>query len=82
MENEIVRVWFEDEKIFIQTKSGEKKSHLLSWFPKLQNASMEVLESFTLSPFGIHWEKLDEDLSFDGFFSYSKTVSGRDKVKC
>ncbi|MGY3055743.1 hypothetical protein ACVWYG_003964 [Pedobacter sp. UYEF25] len=74
MENESFRVWFEDEKIFIQTGSGEKKSHPLSWFPKLQNASREAFENFTLSPFGIHWEELDEDLSFKGFFSFSKEV--------
>lgn len=72
MENKIVKVWFEDEKIFIQTTQGEKRSHPLSWFPKLQKASKGVLENFTLSPFGIHWEKLDEDLSFDGFFNYAK----------
>jgi hypothetical protein len=72
MEHNIINVWFEDDKIFIQTSNGEKRSHLLSWFPKLQKASKEVLESFTLSPFGIHWEKLDEDLSYDGFFTYVK----------
>ncbi len=72
MEHNISKVWFEDDKIFVQTKNGEKRSHPLCWFPKLQKASKEALESFTLSPFGIHWEKLDEDLSFDGFFTYVK----------
>jgi hypothetical protein len=72
MEHNTINVWFEDDKIFIQTSNGEKRSHPLSWFPKLQKASKEVLESFTLSPFGIHWEKLDEDLSYDGFFTYVK----------
>jgi len=72
MGHNIINVWFEDDKIFIQTSNGEKRSHPLSWFPKLQKASKEVLESFTLSPFGIHWEKLDEDLSFGGFFTYVK----------
>ncbi|REG77491.1 DUF2442 domain-containing protein [Algoriphagus antarcticus] len=72
MEHNIINVWFEDDKIFIQTSNGEKRSHPLNWFPKLQKASKEVLESFTLSPFGIHWEKLDEDLSYEGFFTYVK----------
>jgi hypothetical protein len=72
MEHNIINVWFEDDKIFIQTINGEKRSHPLSWFPKLQKASKEVLESFTLAPFGIHWEKLDEDLSYDGFFTFVK----------
>ena len=25
-------------------------------------------EQYTLSPYGIHWEHLDEDLCFEGFF--------------
>jgi len=71
MENEVVKVWFENGYICIRTTSGKQGSHPLSWFPKLQNASKSVRESFTLSPFGIHWEQLDEDLSFDGFFNYA-----------
>jgi hypothetical protein len=72
MENKIVKVGFDNGQIFIRTAAGEEKNHLLSWFPKLQNATKTVLENFTLSPFGIHWEQLDEDLSFEGFFNYSK----------
>jgi hypothetical protein len=71
MENKVVKVWFDNGRIFIKT-AGEEKSQPLSWFPKLQNATKTVLENLTLSPFGIHWEQLDEDLSFDGFFNYSK----------
>ena len=71
MENKI-KVWFEDNQIFIKTESGEKKSHPLSWFPKLLNASEEDRKAYSISPFGIHWEKIDEDLSFEGFFSFSK----------
>jgi len=72
MENKVVKVWFDNERIFIKIAAGEEKSHTLSWFPKLQNATETVLENFTLSPFGIHWEQLDEDLSFEGFFNYAK----------
>lgn len=72
MENKIVKVWFEDDKIFIETSAGEKRSHPLSWFPRLKNAAKEALERYTISPFGIHWEHLDEDLSLDGFLNYSK----------
>jgi hypothetical protein len=72
MENEVVKVWFDNGRIFIRTAAGAEKSHPLSWFPKLQNAAKAVLENFTLSPFGIHWEQLDEDLSFEGFFIYAK----------
>ena len=72
MENEVTKVWFEDEKIFIETNTGEKGNHPLSWFPKLLNATEEQRNLFKLSPFGIHWKEIDEDLSFEGFFKYSK----------
>ncbi|MFD2285659.1 DUF2442 domain-containing protein [Pedobacter petrophilus] len=71
MENNITKVWIENDSIHIETKTGETKSHPLSWFPRLSNAPKELLENFSLSPFGIHWEELDEDLSYEGFFTYT-----------
>jgi hypothetical protein len=72
MEIEVKKVWFDGDNIFIQTVSGEERSHPLKWFPRLLNASGDERESYEFSPFGIHWEKLDEDLSFEGFFSFCK----------
>lgn len=72
MEDDVVKVWFQDGDIRIQFSSGETRSHPLSWFPRLLNASDEDRGDFELSPFGIHWSKLDEDLSFEGFLSYRK----------
>lgn len=66
------KLWFTELEIFIETTDGLKLSHPLSWFPKLQNASKEERENYELSPFGIHWPTLDEDLSFSGFFEYKK----------
>ena len=71
MENKI-KVWFDNNRIFIETLTGENRSHPLNWFPKLLNASDEERNEYEISPFGIHWEKLDEDLSFEGFSSFTK----------
>jgi len=68
MDIDVVRVWFDDGNILIKTNTDEVRGHPLSWFPRLQMASKSSLENFTLSPFGIHWVELDEDLSFGGFF--------------
>jgi hypothetical protein len=51
--------------------SGEERSMPLEWFPRLYTSQAER-EQFELSPFGIHWPGLDEDLSFEGFCTYSK----------
>ena len=69
---EVQKVWFTESEIFIETISGVKLSHPLSWFPKLDNASKEELLDFELSPFGIHWPSLNEDLSFRGFLDYNR----------
>ena len=66
------RLWFDKEKIFIETEKGEIKSHPLRWFPRLNNATEKQRNNYRLSAMGIHWEELDEDLSFEGFFHYNK----------
>ncbi|QRR02200.1 DUF2442 domain-containing protein [Dyadobacter sandarakinus] len=81
MEIEVKKVWFEDDHIFIQTVSGEERSHPLKWFPRLLNASSDDRENYELSPFGIHWEKLDEDLSFEGFFCFFKEEAASNFTK-
>ena len=69
---EIQKVWFINEKIFIKTSEGIEKSMPLKWFPRLERATPEQRDKFELSPFGIHWEDIDEDLSFEGFFKFKK----------
>lgn len=64
------KIWFKESEIFIEIVDGQKLSHPLSWFPKLLNATEPERDNFELSPFGIHWPKLDEDLSFTGFFDF------------
>lgn len=68
----IKAIWFQEDRIFIRTESGEERSMPLNWFPSLYNASQAECEQFELSAFGVHWPGLDEDLSFEGFFTYSK----------
>lgn len=70
--DDIKRIGFTAETIFIETHQGDIKNHPLDWFPPLNKATQEERENYTISPFGIHWEALDMDLSFEGFFKYKK----------
>ena len=63
----IERVWFEDEKIFIRTDTGAEHGQSLMWYPRLQAATEEQRSAYRLSPFGIHWDEIDEDISFESF---------------
>ena len=70
MENKIEKVWFTEKEIFVSTTSGDTLNHPLKWFPRLLNASNNDRQQFEISPFGIHWPVLDEDLSLEGFYHY------------
>ena len=41
----------------------------LVWFPRLMNADPEQLENYELTPRGIHWDVLDEDISIEGLLA-------------
>jgi len=69
---EVLKIWFDNKNIFLKTKEGVEKSMPLNWFPKLESATTQQRNNFELSPFGIHWENIDEDLSFEGFFKFQK----------
>nr|WP_024967233.1 DUF2442 domain-containing protein [Pantoea sp. IMH] len=51
----------------------------LACFPELARATPEALARFELTPRGIHWEALDEDLSFDGLLTTEPLEAGRSR---
>ena len=68
----VAKIWFEEKKIFLETDDGKKASMPLEWFPRLEKATIKQRNNYKISSFGIHWEELDEDLSFEGFFKFKK----------
>lgn len=69
-----IEIGFTENTIYLKDGKGDIKSHPLAWFPRLLNATKEQRENFTISPFGIHWEALDEDLSLEGFDNFKKEL--------
>ena len=55
--------------ITIRSKSGHQLSFPIEGNPRLEGADEKDLSEIELSPFGIHWTRLDEDLSFEGIMS-------------
>ena len=64
----IEKIWLTENAVWIRTDDGREACELFADYPRLRDASMEQLVSYDCDDFGIHWEDLDEDLSFDGFF--------------
>lgn len=61
-----IRAAHEDGKILIVMASGEEIVFPISGNSRLESASAEDLGNIELSPFGLHWPALDEDLSIQG----------------
>lgn len=71
---EIKKIWFDDTNIFVETTNNKVGQMPLEWFPGFQNATKTELENYELwsDNSWIHWEKLNEDLSVEGFFTFKK----------
>jgi hypothetical protein len=57
---------FRDGHIIIAMESGTEIRFLVAENPRLASGTAEQLSRMEISPYGIHWPDLDEDLSFRG----------------
>jgi Protein of unknown function (DUF2442) len=57
---------YRDGHIVIEMTSGRTFRFPASENPRLAKGTPEQLSNIELSPFGVHWPDLDEDLSFRG----------------
>ena len=62
-------VSFDDDNIWVELSDGRTLGIPLAWFPRLTSATREQLENYELSPLGLHWEDLDEDISVEGLLA-------------
>lgn len=71
--DDIAEVWVTDRAVCIRTKDGREAREDLELFPRLKWATNEQRENFELNYFGIRWDDIDEDLSYEGFFFEKQT---------
>jgi hypothetical protein len=59
---------FDEENLWVQLTDGRSLSVPLTYFPRLLNASPADRSDYVVSGggTGLHWEKLDEDISVAG----------------
>lgn len=62
-------VHIDQDHLWVELNDGRTLGVPLAWFPRLLNASQENLSDFELTPRGIHWDTLDEDISIEGLFA-------------
>ena len=61
-----LKAWHERGIIFVRFASGHDASFSIKGNPRLESAEEADLGRIEISPFGLHWPTLDEDLSFVG----------------
>ncbi|KNG95196.1 DUF2442 domain-containing protein [Pseudaestuariivita atlantica] len=53
----------DDSTLWVTLSDGRVLGVPLVWFPRLAAASEAARAAVEVSPFGLHWEALDEDIS-------------------
>ncbi|WP_019988254.1 DUF2442 domain-containing protein [Rudanella lutea] len=68
------RVWFDEERIFVELNDGRIVGSPLHWFPLLDKATPQQRNHYELvgDGYAIRWDELNEDLSANGFLTYSR----------
>lgn len=61
-------VRFDDECFWVEVEDGRTIGVPYFWFPRLFNATPEARLDYELSPLGIHWDGLDEDIRVEALF--------------
>jgi len=60
---------YRDGEIIILMESGDEIRFPVARNRRLARGTPEQLSHMELSPFGVHWPELDEDLSFRGLLA-------------
>ena len=72
---EPVDVSFDDVSMSVALDDGRTITVPLAWYPRLVNATRKQLETYELSPGGVHWDELDEDLAIEGMMAARVTFA-------
>ena len=75
------KVWFDDDNMWVALDDGRVMSVPKVWFPRLDNATDEELNDYEMSGngLGLHWDKLDEDISVPNLLLGYGAVRTRDR---
>jgi hypothetical protein len=66
---EPVEVRFNEDSLWVSLADGRTIGVPLAWYPRLLNGTETERADFFLSPSGIHWDILDEDIAVETLFA-------------
>ncbi|SEI64326.1 Protein of unknown function [Sphingobium sp. AP50] len=62
-------VRFDEAQMWVDLEDGRTLGIPLVWFPRLLHATAAQRADFFLSPSGLHWDEIDEDISVAGLLA-------------
>lgn len=62
-------VKFDADSMWVELQDGRTIGVPLAWFPRLLDATEAARQDVELSPRGLHWPELDEDISIAGLLA-------------
>jgi len=68
MHDKNIIISFDNDNLFLCMENKTILSQPLSDYPRLKKATINQKAKWKLSNIGIHWEEIDEDISFESFF--------------
>ena len=70
-----VEVSFDDDQMWVRLEDGRTLGIPLAWYPRLLHGSIESRNEVSISPSGLHWEGLDEDISVEGLIAGRRVMT-------
>ncbi|WP_298091099.1 DUF2442 domain-containing protein [uncultured Sphingomonas sp.] len=62
-------VSFDEDQMWVKLEDGRTLGIPLAWFPRLLHGSAQERAEVAISPTGLHWDALDEDISIAGLIA-------------
>jgi Protein of unknown function (DUF2442) len=73
-------VRFDDDQMWVELDDGRTLGIPLAWYPRLLHGTPELRKQVMISPSGLHWEELDEDISIAGLIAGRRDMTRMGKV--
>lgn len=70
-----------DDTLTVELADGRAIAVPTEWYPRLAHGSPEEWTKYELSPFGVHWPELDEDISIEGLLRGAKSGESQHSLK-
>lgn len=64
----VTKLWFENGRIYVTNDKGETLYQSLKFYPRLLTASEGQRANYELWDYGIRWDEIDEDMSYESFY--------------